>query len=73
MSNIVFCDIFIPSFAQTENTKILNRLLLKTALYFAVVQPTKEGTGHKVLTYVEYRAVPGVFQNIDPPTTLSGR
>ncbi len=21
---------------------------------------------HKVLTYVEYRAVPGVFQNIDP-------
>ncbi len=22
---------------------------------------------HKVLTYVEYRAVPGVFQNIDPP------
>jgi hypothetical protein len=23
---------------------------------------------HKVLTYVEYRAVPGVFQNIDPPT-----
>jgi hypothetical protein len=22
---------------------------------------------HKVLAYVEYRAVPGVFQNIDPP------
>jgi hypothetical protein len=22
---------------------------------------------HKVLTYVEYTAVPGVFQNIDPP------
>jgi hypothetical protein len=22
---------------------------------------------HKVLTYVEYRAVSGVFQNIDPP------
>jgi hypothetical protein len=25
------------------------------------------GTDHKVLTYVEYRAVSGVFQNIDPP------
>ncbi len=24
---------------------------------------------HKVLTYLEYRAVPGVFQNIDPPPT----
>jgi hypothetical protein len=24
-------------------------------------------TDHKVLTYVEYRAVSGVFQNIDPP------
>ncbi len=23
---------------------------------------------HKVLTYVEYRAVSGVFQNIDPPS-----
>jgi hypothetical protein len=22
---------------------------------------------HKVLTYVEYRAVSGVFQNVDPP------
>ncbi len=25
------------------------------------------GYPHKVLTYVEYKAVPGVFQNIDPP------
>jgi hypothetical protein len=25
------------------------------------------GPWHKVLTYVEYRAVSGVFQNIDPP------
>ncbi len=25
------------------------------------------GLSHKVLTYVEYRAVSGVFQNIDPP------
>ncbi len=25
------------------------------------------GMNHKVLTYVEYRAVSGVFQNIDPP------
>jgi hypothetical protein len=25
------------------------------------------GCTHKVLTYVEYRAVSGVFQNIDPP------
>jgi hypothetical protein len=24
-------------------------------------------TIHKVITYVEYRAVAGVFQNIDPP------
>ncbi len=24
-------------------------------------------TAHKVLTYVEYRAVSDVFQNIDPP------
>ncbi len=30
---------------------------------------TREETGHKVLTYsyVEYRTVSGVFQNIDPP------
>ncbi len=26
---------------------------------------------HKVLTYVEYRAVSGVFINIDPPPPLS--
>jgi hypothetical protein len=26
---------------------------------------------HKVLTYVDYRAVSGVFQNIDPPPTPS--
>jgi hypothetical protein len=25
---------------------------------------------HKILTYVEYRAVSGVFQFIDPPPTL---
>jgi hypothetical protein len=25
---------------------------------------------HKVLTYVEYRAVSGVFQNVDPPPPL---
>jgi hypothetical protein len=30
-----------------------------------------ESREQKVLTYVEYRAVPGVFQNIDPPTPLS--
>ncbi len=28
------------------------------------------GVGHKVLTYIEYRAVPGVFQNIDPHPLL---
>jgi hypothetical protein len=28
------------------------------------------GTGHKVLMYVEYRAVSVVFQNIDPPPPL---
>ncbi len=26
-----------------------------------------KGSSHKVLAYVEYRAVSGVFQNIDPP------
>jgi hypothetical protein len=26
------------------------------------------GPEHKVLTYIEYRAVSGVFQNIEPPT-----
>ncbi len=26
---------------------------------------------HKLLTYVEYRAVSDVFQNIDPPHPLS--
>jgi hypothetical protein len=30
-------------------------------------RPTREETGHKVLTYVEYRTVSGVFQNIDLP------
>ncbi len=30
-----------------------------------IIQNT-EGTRHKVLTYVEYRAVSGFFQNIDP-------
>ncbi len=28
------------------------------------------GKGYKVLTYVQYRAVSGVFQNIDPPPPL---
>jgi hypothetical protein len=28
------------------------------------------GLAHKVLTYEEYRAVSGVFQNIDPPPLL---
>jgi hypothetical protein len=28
------------------------------------------GLDHKVLTYVEFRAVSGVFQNIDPPPPL---
>ncbi len=28
------------------------------------------GGVHKVITYVEYRAVSGVFQNIDPPPPL---
>ncbi len=28
---------------------------------------TREESGHKVLTYVEYRTVSGVFKNIDPP------
>ncbi len=30
--------------------------------------PSDFDKNHKVLTYVEYRAVSGVFQNIDPPT-----
>jgi hypothetical protein len=30
----------------------------------------KRPRSHKVLTYVEYRAVSGVFQNIDPPPPL---
>ncbi len=28
---------------------------------------TKNGEYHKVITYIEYRAVPGVFRTIDPP------
>ncbi len=31
---------------------------------------TRQETGHKVLTYVEYRTVSGVFKNIDPPPLL---
>ncbi len=27
-----------------------------------------QGVDHKVLTYIEYRAVSGVFRTIDPPT-----
>ncbi len=30
-----------------------------------------KGPGHKVLTYIEYRAVSGVFRTIDPPPTPS--
>jgi hypothetical protein len=30
----------------------------------------RKGYRHKVLTYVEYRAVSGVFQNINPPPPL---
>jgi hypothetical protein len=38
-------------------------------------QPTlgldiSESANHKVLTYIEYRAVSGVFQTIDPPPPL---
>ncbi len=31
---------------------------------------TRVSTSHKVLTYLEYRAVPGVFKNIDPSPPL---
>jgi hypothetical protein len=31
---------------------------------------TKDGEYHKVLTYIEYRAVPGVLRTIDPPSPL---
>jgi hypothetical protein len=34
-------------------------LRLRNSIFFRLM--------HKVLTYVEYRAVSGVFQNIDPP------
>jgi hypothetical protein len=37
-----------------------------TTLYLMPYQ-TDNSQHHKVLTYVEYRAVPGGFQNIDPP------
>jgi hypothetical protein len=36
----------------------MSSLLLKGCLIYV---------GHKVLTYMEYRAVPGVFRTIDPP------
>ncbi len=36
-------------------------------------QQLRYKAGHKVLTYVEYRAVSGVFQNIDPPPPLHHR
>jgi hypothetical protein len=39
---------------------------------FALVSASQflHGQSHKVLIYVEYRAVSGVFQNIDPPPPL---
>jgi hypothetical protein len=37
-------------------------------MYF--VSNIDEGCRHKVLTYIEYRAVSGVFRTIDPPPPL---
>ncbi len=33
-------------------------------------QREREGSEHKVITYIEYRAVSGVFQTIEPPPPL---
>ncbi len=37
---------------------------------YRAYRPRSHPILHKVLTYVEYRAVSGVFQNIDPPPPL---
>ena len=46
-----------------------HRLTLVLSSWTALqpVPCSPEGEWHKVLTYVEYRVVSGVFQNIDPP------
>ncbi len=36
-------------------------------VFFGLSRCHTESPTHKVLTHVEYRAVSGVFQNIDPP------
>jgi hypothetical protein len=48
-------SLYISINLQQRYTQIAKRKKHRYALY------------HKVLTYVEYRAVSGVFQNIDPP------
>ncbi len=46
------------------------RLRERTGIHRQQTWGNRLRTVHKVLTYVEYRAVPGVFQNIDTPPSL---
>ncbi len=47
-----------------------NRSWLVKSVLQLMAKSVSDKWTHKVLTYVEYRAVSGVFQNIDPPPPL---
>jgi hypothetical protein len=69
--------IFTCTKPGTGDEKVSSRVLLLLLLDTLCFNLKPHGTtiiyelDHKVLTNVEYRAVSGVFQNIDPTTPLS--
>jgi hypothetical protein len=66
-STSFFSDNFYP---PEEKTSKFDQHLIYS-IYSAIKSRTSSNIlHHKVLTYVEYRAVSGVFQNIDPPLSI---
>jgi hypothetical protein len=62
LKNPPLCSSTISNAAADSIKFCYKRKVLKPLTYV--------GPAHKVLTYIEYRAVSGVFRTIDPPTPL---
>ncbi len=63
---IITCDRRFPTYIHTKEQKTNIFIGISPACSYPLTY-TVDHSYHKVLTYVEYRAVSGVFQNIDSP------